>query len=115
MAGVVLETLSWKKLIILGVSLLVLLITFFLIGGKIGNVLFANKIVDFIASINLTSIYFHKKLVHACDTSLIIRETPGNEWQNLSKMYHFFTKIQNLPEMNQEFSYIYYTFFKKSP
>ena len=38
MAGVVLETLSWKKLIILGVSLLVLLITFFLIGGKIGNV-----------------------------------------------------------------------------
>lgn len=35
MAGVVLETLSWKKLIILGVTLLVLLITFFLIGGKI--------------------------------------------------------------------------------
>ena len=38
MAGVVLETLSWKKLIILGVTLLVLLITFFLIGGKIGRV-----------------------------------------------------------------------------
>lgn len=35
MAGVVLETLSWKKLTILGVTLLVLLITFFLIGGKI--------------------------------------------------------------------------------
>ena len=37
MAGVVLETLSWRKLIILGVTLLVLLITFFLIGGKIGK------------------------------------------------------------------------------
>ena len=37
MAGVVLETLSWKKLIILGVSLLVLLIVFFLIGGLIGK------------------------------------------------------------------------------
>jgi len=37
MAGVVLETLSWKKLIILGVSLLILLITFFLIGGLLGK------------------------------------------------------------------------------
>ena len=54
-------------------------------------------------------------LPHTCDTSLIIRETPGNEWQNLSKMYHFFTKIQNLPEMNQKFSYIFYTFFKNLP
>lgn len=35
MAGVVLETLSWKKLIILGVSLLVLLTSFFLIGGLV--------------------------------------------------------------------------------
>lgn len=35
MAGVVLETLSWKKLIILGFSLLVLLVVFFLIGGLI--------------------------------------------------------------------------------
>ena len=32
-----------------------------------------------------------------------------------SKMYHFLTKIQNLPEMNQEFSYIFYTFFKNLP
>ncbi|KAL4225332.1 hypothetical protein ACF0H5_016020 [Mactra antiquata] len=35
MGGVVLETLSWKKLIILGLFLLFLLITFFLIGGLI--------------------------------------------------------------------------------
>ncbi|XP_060593241.1 protein wntless homolog [Ruditapes philippinarum] len=35
MAGVVLETLSWKKLIILGLLLLFLLISFFLIGGLI--------------------------------------------------------------------------------
>ncbi|WAR01529.1 WLS-like protein [Mya arenaria] len=35
MAGVVLETLSWKKLIILGISLLLLLIAFFLIGGLV--------------------------------------------------------------------------------
>ncbi|KAL5022114.1 hypothetical protein ScPMuIL_001269 [Solemya velum] len=35
MAGVVLENLSWKKLIILGVFLLLLLLTFFLIGGLI--------------------------------------------------------------------------------
>ena len=32
-----------------------------------------------------------------------------------SKMYHFLTKTQNLPEMNQEFSYIFYTFFKNLP
>ena len=32
-----------------------------------------------------------------------------------SKMYHFLTKIQNLPEMNREFSYIFYTFFKNLP
>ena len=32
-----------------------------------------------------------------------------------SKKYHFLTKIQNLPEMNQEFSYIFYTFFKNLP
>ena len=32
-----------------------------------------------------------------------------------SKKYHFLTKIQNLPEMNQEFSYIFYTFFKDLP
>ena len=32
-----------------------------------------------------------------------------------SKMYHFLTKIQNLPEMNQEFSYIFYIFFKNLP
>ncbi|KAH3727588.1 protein wntless-like [Dreissena polymorpha] len=35
MAGVVLETLSWKKLIFLGVALLVLLVTFFLVGGLV--------------------------------------------------------------------------------
>ncbi|XP_053385185.1 protein wntless-like [Mercenaria mercenaria] len=35
MAGVVLETLSWKKLIILGLFLLFLLVSFFLIGGLI--------------------------------------------------------------------------------
>jgi len=35
MAGVVLENLSWKKLIILGVFLLLLLITFFLVGGLV--------------------------------------------------------------------------------
>ena len=54
-------------------------------------------------------------LSHTCDTSLIIRETPGNEWQNLSKMYYFFTKIQNLPEINQVFYYILFTFFKNLP
>ena len=32
-----------------------------------------------------------------------------------SKMYHFLTKNQNLPEMKQEFSYIFYTFFKNLP
>ena len=32
-----------------------------------------------------------------------------------SKMYHFLHKIQNLPEMNQEFSYIFYTFLKNLP
>ena len=30
-------------------------------------------------------------------------------------MYHFLNKIQNLPEMNQEFSYIFYTFLKNLP
>ncbi|XP_056018037.1 protein wntless homolog isoform X2 [Ostrea edulis] len=35
MAGVVLENLSWKKLIILGVFLLILMISFFLIGGYV--------------------------------------------------------------------------------
>ena len=30
-------------------------------------------------------------------------------------MNHFLTKIQNLPEMNQKFSYIFYTFFKNLP
>lgn len=38
MAGVVLETLSTKKLIILSVSLLILLSVFFLIGGIIGKI-----------------------------------------------------------------------------
>lgn len=37
MAGVVLENLSWKKLIILSLILLMLLITFFLIGGLQGK------------------------------------------------------------------------------
>ena len=37
MAGVVLETLSWKKLCILGVSMLLLLLAFFLIGGLVGE------------------------------------------------------------------------------
>ena len=32
-----------------------------------------------------------------------------------AKKNHFLTKIQNLPEMNQEFSYIFYTFFKNLP
>ena len=32
-----------------------------------------------------------------------------------SKMYHFLSRIQNLPEMNQEFSYIFYTFFINLP
>ena len=32
-----------------------------------------------------------------------------------SKMSHFLTEIQNLPEMNQKFSYIFYTFFKNLP
>ena len=35
--------------------------------------------------------------------------------KNSSKMYHFLNKIQNLPEMNQEFSYIFYTFLKNLP
>ncbi|KAK3596751.1 hypothetical protein CHS0354_038748 [Potamilus streckersoni] len=35
MAGVVLETLSWKKLIALGILLLLLLLSFFLIGGLV--------------------------------------------------------------------------------
>ena len=35
--------------------------------------------------------------------------------KNSSKIYHFLNKIQNLPEMNQEFSYIFYTFFKNLP
>ena len=35
--------------------------------------------------------------------------------KNSFKMYHFLTKIQNLPEMNQKFSYIFYTFFKNLP
>ena len=30
-----------------------------------------------------------------------------------SKKYHFLTKIQNLSEMNQEFSYIFYTFLAR--
>ena len=32
-----------------------------------------------------------------------------------SKMYHVLTKNQNLPEMNREFPYIFYTFFKNLP
>lgn len=44
MAGVVLETLSWKKLIILGFLLLILLISFFLIGGLIGMYTFFHKL-----------------------------------------------------------------------
>ena len=36
-------------------------------------------------------------------------------FKNCSKMYHFLNKIQNLPEMNQEFSYIFYTFLKNLP
>ena len=35
--------------------------------------------------------------------------------KNSFKKYHFLTKIQNLPEMNREFSYIFYTFFKNLP
>ena len=35
--------------------------------------------------------------------------------ENSSKIYHFFEKIQDLPEMNQEFSYIFFTFFKNLP
>ena len=35
--------------------------------------------------------------------------------KNSLKKYHFLTKIQNLPEMNWEFSYIFYTFFKNLP
>ena len=35
--------------------------------------------------------------------------------KNSSKMYHFLNKIQNLPEMNQEFSCMFYTFFKNLP
>ena len=33
--------------------------------------------------------------------------------QNSSKVNHFLTKIQNLPEMKQEFSYIFYTFLAR--
>ena len=44
-----------------------------------------------------------------------LQEMIRKNWENSSKMYHFFTKIKNLPEMNQEFSYIFYTFFKNLP
>lgn len=37
MTGVVLETLSWRKLSVLGTCLLIALVVFFLIGGLIGK------------------------------------------------------------------------------
>ena len=46
-----------------------------------------------------------------------LQEMSPNIDKTSSKMYHFFNKklIQNLLEMNQEFSYIFYTFFKNRP
>ena len=35
--------------------------------------------------------------------------------KNSYKMYHFLAKNQNLPEMNQEFFYTFYTFFTNLP
>ena len=44
-----------------------------------------------------------------------LQEMSHKVGKNSLKKNHFLTKIQNLPEMNQEFSYIFYTFFKKPP
>ena len=44
-----------------------------------------------------------------------LQEMSHKIYQNSSKIYLFSYKIQNLPEMDQEVSYIFYTFFKNLP
>lgn len=64
MAGVVLENLSWKKLIILGVFLLVLLITFFLVGGLVGkHYLYRSNylVIPYIIAHDLTTLFCYRK------------------------------------------------------
>ncbi|XP_061168085.1 protein wntless homolog [Saccostrea echinata] len=72
MAGVVLENLSWKKLIVLGVFLLILMITFFLVGGivspKPSNVVtvLATRCYDRGSRLNRTK-WFIPRGPHKCE------------------------------------------------
>ena len=52
---------------------------------------------------------------HTSDTSLIFRELPEMSHKISSKTYHFLPNFWNLPHVNEEFSYIFYTFLINLP
>ena len=53
--------------------------------------------------------------MHPCGIFLIFRELPEMSPKISSKIYHILRKCWNLPHLNEEFPYIFYTIFKNLP
>ena len=53
--------------------------------------------------------------MHTYEPSLIFRELPEMSPNISSKTYYFLPKFRNLPHLNKEFSYIFYTFLINLP
>ena len=71
---------------------------------------------DFALYLNTEWVYDHISIhVIPPSSSGRLQEMSRKIGKISSKMYHFFNKNSNLPEMNQEFSYIFYTFSKNLP